>query len=81
MEQKMSVDWKKSSGYRCKKKLWSEGRDHVRAGATGASAPAEIWPRVRRTRPQITLNFGEGPILVLMIVFDCKKVVIYSMIT
>ena len=27
-------------------------RDLVRTGATGASAPAEIWQRVRRTRPE-----------------------------
>ena len=26
------------------------------AGATGASAPVEIWQRVRRTRPQNELN-------------------------
>ena len=55
-------------------------RGHVRAGATGASAPTEIWPWMRRTRPQMTSNLGEGPILVLLIVFDCKKDVIYSAI-
>ena len=30
----------------------SKYRDLVRTGATGASAPAEIWQRVRRTRPE-----------------------------
>ena len=33
-------------------KTGTYNRDLVRAGATGASAPAKIWWRVRRTRPK-----------------------------
>ena len=33
------------------------------AGATGASAPVEIWQRVRRTRPQNEQNGIKGFIL------------------